>query len=106
MRERGSKCATFAQNHNIWTHCNQHVVPHQKKLKKKRYLVVFVVVRVLRPQVGQEVAGEEPVEPVEEGVEPHLHVHLLGLGEGLDVLVAPGRQAAEHLAESWRKTGL
>ncbi len=21
MRERGSKCATFAQNHNIWTHC-------------------------------------------------------------------------------------
>ncbi len=20
MRERGSKCATFAQNHNIWTH--------------------------------------------------------------------------------------
>ena len=20
VRERGSKCATFAQNHNIWTH--------------------------------------------------------------------------------------
>ncbi len=22
MREKGSKCATFAQNHNIWTHCS------------------------------------------------------------------------------------
>ena len=24
MREKGSKCATFAQKHNIWTHCPQH----------------------------------------------------------------------------------
>ncbi len=25
MRERGSKRATFAQNHNIWTHCRRHI---------------------------------------------------------------------------------
>ena len=27
MREEGSKCATFAQNHNIWTHCTKHKWP-------------------------------------------------------------------------------
>ncbi len=25
LHKRGSKCATFAQNHNIWTHCAQEL---------------------------------------------------------------------------------
>ena len=57
-------------------------------------LVVLVVLGVVLPQVGEEVAGVHPVEAVEEGVEAHLHVHLLDLRNALDVLVPPGGDAA------------
>ena len=57
-------------------------------------LVVLVVLGVVLPQVGEEVAGVHPVEAVEEGVEADLHVHLLDLRQALDVLVPPGRDAA------------
>ena len=57
-------------------------------------LVVLVVLGVVLPQVGEEVAGVHPVEAVEEGVEADLHVHLLDLRQALDVLVPPGGDAA------------
>ena len=69
-------------------------VEHRADRVHEDELVVLVVLRVVLPQVGEEVAGVHAVEAVEEGVQAHLHVHLLDLRQALDVLIAPRRDAA------------
>ncbi len=49
-------------------------------------LLFLVVVRVLRPQVGEEVAGEHPIETMEEGEEADLKVNLLDFRQIFDAL--------------------
>lgn len=61
----------------------------------KADLLLLVVVRVLGPQVGEEVAGEHSVEPVEEGEQTDLEVNLLDLRQVPDALVAPRGEAAK-----------
>ena len=71
-----------------------HRVEHRADGVHEDELVVLVALRVLLPQVREEVAGVHAVEAVEEGVQAHLDVHLLDLGQALDVLIAPRRDAA------------
>ena len=77
---------TFGEETIVKKHKLTNEIPHH---------VLLVRFRVVSPEVGQEIAGEHPVQPVEEGVQPHLDVELLHLRQALDVLVAPRGQTTE-----------